>query len=167
MNTITFPLLNLKFKISQVAFSLFGIDIYWYAVFIVSSIVLAFILYKMRDGLYSIKYDDVLDLALITIPIAFVSARLYFVLFKLDYYLDNPAAILDFRAGGLAIYGGIIGGMVSCYIFSKKRKIKLLNLFDYIVPGIALRTSDWKMGEFCKHRSIRSTNYITLENGYI
>ena len=112
MNTITFPLLNLKFKISQVAFSLFGIDIYWYAVFIVSSIVLAFILYKMRDGLYSIKYDDVLDLALITIPIAFVSARLYFVLFKLDYYLDNPAAILDFRAGGLAIYGGIIGGMV-------------------------------------------------------
>jgi len=151
MNIVTFPLLNLKLKISQVAFSLFGIDIYWYAVFIVSSIILAFILYKKREGLYNIKYDDILDLALITIPIAFISARLYFVLFKLDYYLKNPSAIIDFRAGGLAIYGGIIGGMVSCYIFCKKRKIMLLNLFDNIAPGIALRTSHWKMGEFCKY----------------
>lgn len=167
MNTVTFPILNLKIEIEPVAFSLFGIDIHWYAILIVSAIVIAFIIFKIRDGLYDIKYSDIIDLSIYVIPISIVSARLYYVLFNLNHYIKDPSMIFNLRSGGLAIYGGIIGGLITCIIFCKKRKIKLLNLLDYIAPGLALRSSNWKMGKLHKHRSIWNRNTITLENGNI
>ena len=158
MNTINFPLLNLELSISPTAFTIFGIDIYWYAIIMVSAFIIAMLIFKLRDGKYGIKYSDILDLAIYLIPISIISARLYYVLFNLQDYLEHPLQILNFRTGGLAIYGGIIGGLITCFVFCKKRKINLLNLLDYIVPCLALRTSDRKMGEFCKCRGLWNTN---------
>lgn len=154
MNTVSFPLLNLNLKVDPVAFSIFGIDIYWYAIFIVSAMVIALIIFKIRDGLYEIKFSDLLDLFVYAIPISLISARIYYCVFNLKYYISMPEDILNFRTGGMAIYGGIIGGLITCVIFCKRKNIKLLNLLDYIVPGIALRTSHRKMGKFCKYRGI-------------
>jgi len=165
MNQITFPLLNLKLNISPIAFTIFGIDIYWYAIIMVSAFIIGMIIFKIRDGKYNIKYSDILDLAIYLIPISIISARLYYVLFNLKYYLSNPLQILNFRTGGLAIYGGIIGGAITCFIFCKKRKINLLDLLDYIVPALALRTSNRKMGKLCKHRSLWNRNKFAMENG--
>ena len=167
MNEVTFPMLNLKINIDNIAFSILGIDIYWYAILIVSAMVLAFIIFKLRDGLYNIKFSDIIDLAIYLIPISIISARIYYVIFNLNYYIKSPIQILNFRSGGLAIYGGIIGGIITCIIFCKKRNIKLLNLLDYIAPGLALRSSNRKMGKLYKHRSIWNRNNITLENGNI
>lgn len=167
MNEVTFPMLNLKINIDNIAFSILGIDIYWYAILIVSAMVLAFIIFKLRDGLYDIRFSDIIDLAIYLIPISIISARIYYVIFNLNYYIESPTQILNFRSGGLAIYGGIIGGIITCIIFCKKRNIKLLNLLDYIAPGLALRSSNRKMGKLYKHRSIWNRNNITLENGNI
>ena len=167
MNTVTFPILNLKLKLDPVAFELLGIEIYWYAIFIVSAITIAFIIFKKRDGMYGIKFEDIVDLLIYVLPIAFLSARLYYAIFNFKYYINDPAQIFNFRIGGLAIYGGIIGGMITCYFFCKKKNIKLLNLLDYIVPSLALRTINGKMGKFCKHRGIWMQDHITLENGNI
>jgi len=165
MNQITFPLLNLKLNISPIAFTIFGIDIYWYAIIMVSAFIIAMIIFKLKDGKYGIKYSEILDLAIYLIPISIISARLYYVLFNLQDYILHPLQILNFRTGGLAIYGGIIGGLITCLIFCKKRKINLLDLLDYIVPCLALRTSNRKMGEFCKCRSIWCRNKSAMENG--
>ena len=135
MNEVTFPMLNLKINIDNIAFSILGIDIYWYAILIVSAMILAFIILKLRDGLYDIRFSDIIDFAIYLIPISIISARIYYVIFNLNYYIESPAQILNFRSGGLAIYGGIIGGIITCIIFCKKRNIKLLNLLDYIVAG--------------------------------
>ena len=62
MNRIIFPELNLEFNISRVAFKLFGIETYWYAILIVMTLVLALIMFKKRDGLYEIKFNDIIDL---------------------------------------------------------------------------------------------------------
>ena len=167
MNEVTFPMLNLKINIDNIAFSILGIDIYWYAILIVSAMILAFIIFKLRDGLYAIRFSDIIDLAIYLIPISIISARIYYVIFNLNYYIESPTQILNFRSGGLAIYGGIIGGIITCIIFCKKRNIKLLNLLDYIAPGLALRSSNRKMGKLYKHRSIWNRNNITLENGNI
>ena len=167
MNEVTFPMLNLKINIDNIAFSILGIDIYWYAILIVSAMILAFIIFKLRDGLYDIRFSDIIDLAIFLIPISIISARIYYVIFNLNYYIESPTQILNFRSGGLAIYGGIIGGIITCIIFCKKRNIKLLNLLDYIAPGLALRSSNRKMGKLYKHRSIWNRNNITLENGNI
>jgi len=165
MNKITFPILNLELNISQTAFTIFGINIYWYAIILVSAFIIAMLIFKIRDGKYGINYTDILDLAVYLIPISIISARLYYVLFNLEYYISNPIPILNFRTGGLAIYGGIIGGAITCYIFCKKHKINILDLLDYIVPCLALRTSNRKMGEFCKHRSIWRRNELAMEDG--
>ena len=140
MNVITFPDLNLQFNINRIALSIGGISIYWYAILMTSAFVISLLIYKLKNGKFEIKFSDILDLALLVIPISIVSARLYYILFNLEYYVANPTQIFNLRSGGLAIYGGIIGGAVTCYIFCKKRKIDLLDLLDYIVPCLALRT---------------------------
>lgn len=142
MNVITFPGLNLQFNINRIALSIGDIRIYWYAILMTSAFVISLLIYKLKNGKFEIKFSDILDLALLVIPISIVSARLYYILFNLEYYVENPTQIFNLRSGGLAIYGGIIGGAVTCYIFCKKRKINLLNLLDYIVPCLALRTSN-------------------------
>ncbi len=167
MNTVTFPMLNLKLNIDNVAFSIFGIDIYWYAIFIVSAMLIALLILKKRQGLYNIKYQDIIDLFIYLLPIAIISARLYYVIFNFRDYINDPLQILNIRTGGLAIYGGIIGGIITCLVFCKKRKINILDLLDYIVPCLALRTGYWKMGKFCKYRGIWNKDYFALENGNI
>lgn len=150
MNTVYFPLLNLKLTINNIAFSIFGIDIYWYAILIVGAMIAGIIILKLRDGLYGIKFETVIDLVLYLIPISIISARLYYVLFDLDFFLKEPRQILNIRTGGMAIYGGIIGGAITSFVFCKKKNIQILDLFDYIAPALALRPSNRKMGEFCK-----------------
>ncbi len=149
MNTVTFPMLNLKLEIDNIAFSIFGIDIYWYAIFIVSSMIIGLFILKKRDGLYDIKFEEIIDLSIYVIPISIISARIYYVIFELEYYINAPLEIFNFRTGGLAIYGGIIGAVITCIVFCKKRKIDLLSLLDYLVPVLVLRTGNRKMGKLC------------------
>lgn len=148
MNTITFPGLNLEFNISKVAFKIFGIEVYWYAILIVIAMVLALIIYKKRDGLYEINFNDILDLILYLIPISIICARLYYILFNLENYLQKPEEILNLRSGGLAIYGAIIGGTITCFVFCKKRKINILDILDCIVPGLVLGQAIGRWGNF-------------------
>lgn len=146
MNKISFPGLNLDFEISRIAFSINNIDIYWYAILMVSAFIIALIIFKINNGKFNINFSDILDLSIYLIPISILSARAYYVLFNIELYIQNPIRFFDFRSGGLAIYGGIIGGVATCYIFCKKRKINILDLLDYIVPCLALRTSNRQMG---------------------
>lgn len=146
MNKISFPGLNLDFEISRIAFSINNIDIYWYAILMVSAFIIALIIFKINNGKFNINFSDILDLSIYLIPISILSARAYYVLFNIELYIQNPIRFFDFRSGGLAIYGGIIGGVVTCYIFCKKRKINILDLLDYIVPCLALRSSNRQMG---------------------
>lgn len=148
MKTVTFPLLNLNLKISDVAFSIFGVEIYWYAIMIVTAMVVALLVLKLREKYFDIKFSDIIDLAIYVIPISIISARIYYILFSLDDYIARPASILEFRSGGLAIYGGIIGGLITCYVFCKKRKINFIDLLDYIVPSLAIGQSIGRWGNF-------------------
>lgn len=148
MNQITFPLLNLKLNISSIAFNVFGLEIYWYAVIIVAAIITALLVCKKRDGVFSIKFETILDISIYLIPISIISARLFYVLFNLDYYIQNPIAILNIRSGGLAIYGGIIGGAITIWIMAKKKNVNVLDLLDYLVPALAIGQSIGRWGNF-------------------
>lgn len=69
------------------------------------------------------------------------------MVFSLEAY-NNIIDILNIKDGGLAIYGGIIGGVVTAYVFCKKRKINFLDLLDYIVPFLALGQGIGRWGNF-------------------
>ena len=148
MNIIKFPGLNLNLEISKTAFSIGNINIYWYAILMVSAFIIALIILKIKDGKFGIKFSDIFDLSIYVIPISIISARIYYILFNLEYYIHNPYNIFDLRSGGLAIYGGIIGALITCYIFCKKRKINLLDLIDYVVPVLALGQAIGRWGNF-------------------
>ena len=76
--------------------------------------------------------EDILDMAIFVIPIAIISARLYYVLFSLDYFLENPSEIFQIKDGGLAIYGGIIGGLLTIIVMCKIKKIKVNYTICYL-----------------------------------
>lgn len=134
--------------IPRVAFEVFGMPIYWYGILIVSSMLIAILWCKKHDGRYGIKFDDLLDLAIIMLPIAIICARLYYIVFSLDYYASNPSDIFKIKNGGLAIYGGIIGGIIVIAIFCKIKKIKMIDVTDYIAPIVALCQSIGRWGNY-------------------
>ena len=149
--------------ISRVAFSFMGVDVYWYAILITLAIAIGFLLAKFNDGKYNIKYDDILDLSLVMIPIAIICARIYYVLFNLNYYLSNPSEILDFRNGGIAIYGALIGGIFTIIVFCKKKKINILNLLDYIAPIIPLGQAIGRWGNYINIEAYGSETNLPLK----
>lgn len=138
--------------IPKIAFEIFGISVYWYGVLIVLAMILAIIWCKFHNGRYGIEFDTIVDLLIFVLPIGVLCARLYYVLFSLDYYMDNPSHIFNIKDGGLAIYGGLIGGIATIIIFCKIKKIKILDITDYIAPVVALAQSIGRWG-----------NYINIE----
>ncbi len=164
MKNITIPMFNVTLNINPIAFHIFGIPVYWYAIFIVASIALALFMYYKKSGTFGIHYEDILDLSLILIPVSFVCARIYYVVFNLKNY-SSFLQMINIKDGGLAIYGGILGGAISAYIFCKKRKISFLDLADYIIPYLALRAKCWKMGKLYKWRSLWKYYKSSMENG--
>ncbi len=148
MNIVNFPIINLELELEKVAFSIFNIDVYWYAILIVLGMVTALLLCKRDSGKYGIKFETILDLSLYVIPISIISARLYYIIFNLEPYMAEPLKIFDFRSGGLAIYGGIIGAIVTILVFCKKRNINFLDVLDYLAPFLPLAQSIGRLGNF-------------------
>ena len=164
INEITFPALNLKLHISRIAFSLFGVNIYWYAILITFAMALSIFLMNKDDKKYNINFDDILLLIILTIPIAFIGARIYYVIFNINYYFSNPTKILNIRDGGLEIYGGIIAGTITIIIYCKIKKINILDVLDYVVPYVAMGQAIGRWGNFINVEAYgtETSNFIRM-----
>lgn len=148
MNVVKFPGLGLEFSFSEIAFTIFGNEIYKYAVCIVIGIVVALILARVSKEKFNVDYNFLLENSILAIIFGTIGARLYYVLFNLDYYSKNLAEIFNFRNGGLAIYGGLICGAIAILINCKIRKEKVLDFLDYIVPFVAIAQAIGRFGNF-------------------
>ena len=115
-----------------------GIEIHWYGLIIAVGMALAVALACAREKRLGLPKDTALDLALAGIPGAIVCARLYYVLFSWQAYADAPIRALYIWEGGLAIYGGIIGGVLVGFIYARRKKLPFLKLADLAAPSIAL-----------------------------
>lgn len=131
-----------------VAFTIFNIEIRWYGILITSGILLALLLAYKRANRFNISKERLIDTFLISLPAGIIGARLYYVLFNLDYYLEKPLQILNIRAGGLAIHGGLIFGLAAAFICCKVYKISFSDLFDLVSPSIALAQSIGRWGNY-------------------
>ena len=145
---INFPGLNLSFNVKKIAFSICGIDVYHYAICIVSGIILAmFLSYKSKEK-FGIKFEFLLESMMHAIIIGFIGARIYYVTFNYKKYITSPISILNLRDGGLAVYGGLIFGAIVIINRCKKNSINFLDFFDYIAPFISLAQSIGRWGNF-------------------
>lgn len=165
MTPILFPNLGLEVTIPQVAFSLFGKEIYWYGIIIASGILLSIAIAYRRREKQSIPWDTIMDFVLVAIPVGIVCARLYYVIFKWDYYSQHLAEIFQIWNGGLAIYGAVIGGIATAFIFCKIRKISFLELCDYCAPYLALCQSIGRWGNFVNQEAYGQVTDSFLKMG--
>lgn len=148
MKPILFPNLGLSVDINNVAFNIFGKDIYWYGIIITCGMLLAILLAKHDKKKYQISWDDITSFFVWAIIVGIISARIYYVIFKWDYYSQNLAEIIKIWHGGIAIYGGIIGAIITAIIFCRYKKISFLNLCDFCAPYLALAQSIGRWGNF-------------------
>ncbi len=93
-----------------------------------------------------LSLDDLLDLLLWTVPAAIIAARIYYVAFQWQYYGSHPLDILKIWQGGLAIHGGVIGGIIAVYLFSRRKKIPFWGLTDAIALSLILGQAIGRIG---------------------
>ena len=145
---ITFPNLGIEIDPSPVAFTVFGKDIYWYGIIIAAGFLLAVFYMLARAKDFGITQDDVLDMILWAVPIGVICARLYYCIFYWELYADDPISILYIWEGGLAIYGGIIGGFLFGGLACKWRKVPVLPMFDLTAMGFLVGQCCGRWGNF-------------------
>ena len=148
INYISFPGIGIgEMKIDKIAFEVFGRPIAWYGIIITIGIILA-VLYVINRGKYEgVSQDDIIDYSIFVIPIAIIGARLYYVLTSLDQY-DSLLEMFAIWEGGLAIYGAVIGGALTALVVSKIKKIKILKMFDMLVPAVMIGQIIGRWGNF-------------------
>ncbi|MBR3894351.1 MAG: prolipoprotein diacylglyceryl transferase [Clostridia bacterium] len=151
MTTVSFPGLGLDaFSLNKVAFSLGTIEVRWYGIFVTLGIALAFA-YAIWRGKKNENFspDDVIDVGLFTVVLGIIGARLYYVLTTLDdYNYSSLYKIIAIWEGGLAIYGGIIGGCLGILLACILKKKKWQKAFDMIGPGVLLAQAVGRWGNF-------------------
>ena len=129
-------------------FSLFGLDIRFYSLFILTGVIVAYILImreSKKQNINSVFMDNTIFYGLL---FGILGARIHYVLFNLDYYLNNMSEIIKVWHGGLAIHGGIIAGAIFVYYYSKKNKQSFIKLTDIILPGVLIAQAIGRWGNF-------------------
>ncbi len=130
-----------------IAFTIFGIDIRWYGILIAFGMLLAVFLSCRRAPRHGITDEDVLDIAIWMLPIGVIGARVYYVIFNLDYY-KTLSSMLDIRGGGLAIHGGLIFSAITIFVICRRKKLDPFNVLDLFIPTVALAQSIGRWGNY-------------------
>ncbi len=137
---------------SKIAFSIFGIDIAWYAIIILSGAVIATLYGYYRFGKpLGLNSDTVFTGFVIGLLCGVVGARLYYVIFSAssgEAHYNSIIEIISPRGGGLAIHGGIIAGAIFLFLYCKKKHIKLLYLLEIAMPLILFAQVVGRWGNF-------------------
>lgn len=147
-HVIGFPGLGLEFTINRVAFSILGKDIYWYGIIICIGFLVAAAYVSRRTVQFGYSLDNLYDLLILCVPIAIVCARLYYVFFEWGAYKDNPVEIFAIWHGGLAIYGGIIGAVLTIYFYGKHKHLNIPGMLDIAATGLIIGQIFGRWGNF-------------------
>lgn len=176
MNPITFPGLGLSFQMERVAFSLLGKDIYWYGIIIALGFLLGVSFASKQADRLGVSQDDLLDVLLFGAPMGIICARIYYVVFYLELYTradgsfdwGEAIAIWD---GGIAIYGGIIGSVLTCFVVCKVKKCSFFSMLDTYSFGFFTGQAIGRWGNFVNQEAYGGTTTLpwrmglTLSNG--
>lgn len=157
---IEFPNLGWKFPVSD-TIDLGFTSIKWYGLLIAVGVLLAILNGLKRAEEFGINPDSMIDVALLTIPVAFIGARLYYVFFsesRAEYFAD-PLSILRVWEGGLGIYGGIIVAFTFGPLMCKLKKVNIWAMFDLTALGFLIGQGIGRWGNFFNQEAFgRNTN---------
>lgn len=144
------------------------IQIKWYSIFILLAFTLGSILMGIEATKKGLDKDTIIDLIFYLVIVSIIGARIYYVLFNLDYYTSMPLEIFAVWHGGLAIHGGIIVGFIFMYFYTKKKNINLLVFLDILVVSLLIGQAIGRWGNFFNNEAFgRIISKTALENMHI
>lgn len=146
--SIRFPHLGIYLPNIGKTISVFGVDIAYYGITIAIAMIVGISIALHEAKRTGQNQDTYLDLLMLTMLTSVLGARIYYVIFSWDNYKDNLGEILNIRNGGLAIYGGIIAGVITVFIYSKITKMKFLQIADTVCMGLAAGQIIGRWGNF-------------------
>jgi phosphatidylglycerol:prolipoprotein diacylglycerol transferase len=167
--TISFPGLGIDGidPPSTLPFSIFGKEIYFYGVIIAVGFLLAILYARSRCKSFGITFDSLLDAILISVPIAIVCARIYYVAFTWDKYKDNILSAFAIWEGGLAIYGGVLGGALGLLIATKRSRISTRAMFDDFACGLLIGQAVGRWGNFTNREAYGAQTTVPWRMGLV
>ncbi|KRL38873.1 prolipoprotein diacylglyceryl transferase [Liquorilactobacillus uvarum] len=134
--------------LNPIAFTLGPIEIHWYGIIIASAVVLAVYLSVKEGKKRGIAEDNIYDMLLWALPFSIISARIYYVVFQWNYYSNHLSEIYRIWDGGIAIYGALIGALITVIVFCRKRKIPSFLMLDVIAPTVIMAQGIGRWGNF-------------------
>ena len=166
---IQFPELGWKFHIDPTAFTVFDFQIQWYGIIITIGLILALIYVLPRMKRFGLDADRAIDVIIGGVIGGIVGARIYYVLMRWDEYKWDWKAIINTRNGGLAIFGGIIGGILIGYIIARIRKVKALPMLDVVSLGFLIGQGIGRWGNFVNQEAFgtNTDSFLGMTGGTI
>lgn len=147
-STILFPNLNLVLPHVGKTISIGGFEIAYYGIVIAIGMALGIMLILRIAGKSGQNEDTYVDLTIVTILCSILGARLYYVIFSWQDYKDDLWQIVNIRGGGLAIYGGVIAGILTILVYAKVKKQNVCLLLDTVCPGLVVGQIIGRWGNF-------------------
>lgn len=134
--------------INPVAFGLGSLNVKWYGVIMALAIIMAVSMAIVEGQKRQIASDDFIDLLLWAVPLGYIGARIYYVVFEWNYYVQHPDQIIAIWNGGIAIYGGLLFGLIVLIVFCYKRRLPTFLMLDVIAPGVMAAQILGRWGNF-------------------
>ncbi|WP_339148967.1 MULTISPECIES: prolipoprotein diacylglyceryl transferase [unclassified Sutcliffiella] len=139
---------NIGEPIDRVLFSFGPINVYWYGVIITGGIFLGLWLIIRESERRNLPKDTFLDLVFFALPVSIIFARIYYVIFRWEYYSQHPNEIIAIWEGGLAMHGVLTGAVLSIFLFARYRGISFWKLADILAPSLILGQAIGRWGNF-------------------
>ena len=163
--TISFPMLGSWSIDPSASFTLFGRTFYWYGVIIAVGFILAMLYCARHCRRCGIEPDTLYDFLIWMIPLAIIGARLYYVIFQWSDYRGHPIDALKIWEGGLAIYGGVIAGLLTGIVWCRKKKIPFGAMADVCAPGLLIGQCIGRWGNFMNREAHGAVTDTFLKMG--
>lgn len=145
---ISFPNLGIYLENVGKTITIFNFDIAYYGITIGLAVIAGILMAAWQAKRTKQDPEIYYDLAMYAVILSIIGARIYYVVFSWEYYKDNLLSILNFREGGLAIYGGVIAAIITTYVFAKVKKIRFGTLCDTAGLGLILGQIIGRWGNF-------------------
>jgi len=131
-----------------IAFQLGPLAVRWYGILIATGVLLGTTLAHREAIRRHQDPDKILNAIVLTVLVALLGARLYYVLFNWEYYGADPRKIFAVWEGGLAIHGGLIAGALAAILYCHKTGLSMLGTLDIMAPGVAIGQAIGRWGNF-------------------
>ncbi len=164
-SSICFPMLGDRSINPPASIPLFGREIYLYGIVVALAFAVGILVSGRVAPKHGIRSDDFYDMMIRVIPLSILGARLYFVLFQLDYYLAYPKEIIAVWEGGLAIYGGIIAGVLTAWVFCRRKGITFPAMLDVMSFGVLIGQAIGRWGNFFNREAFGAETEIFCRMG--